>query len=424
MAIPNPESEDIEDSPSATTVLKRKSNSNHDLRPNPKLSDLFTSPASGAPVIIQLASEPRSFCPMSLTEKKKFMACLIDIIGQVKPGTKWTQRGELYIYPTTKTQKNLLLQQTYVNKCEIKVSLCKSELEVKGVIYNIPPNNTEEELRELLTNQGVIGVKRFSTPGPNNTLKILPMVTLHFNSRTLPREVCIAHEIFPVKKYIPRPSLCRKCWIFGHPENVCASPIVCRMCSNNHEESAVCPSPRKGPTCSKCDHIAGTAACPIFSHRQSIIRYAYEHNVSVTEAGRILASRPYLHPKLPEKQQPHLEQTSMKQEIDDLKAKMEEMQYAINNPKIPDATERRIQAVEKEIGNMKIRLEPLLTLETSMATGFTSLDNRLTALSDMILKDREDRTARQQAKDRIAAAAAQPTKGRSKTEPQKKIPKT
>jgi hypothetical protein len=111
---------------------------------------------------------------MNLTEKKNFIAGIIDIIGQVRPGTKWTQRGELYIYRTTSKQKNLLLQQKAVKQYLISCSLCKAEQEVKGVIHNVPPNNTEEELMNLLSNQGVKKVKRFTKQGPNNTTTFLP----------------------------------------------------------------------------------------------------------------------------------------------------------------------------------------------------------------------------------------------------------
>ena len=74
------------------------------------------------------------------------------------------------------------------------------------MIYNVLPNNSEEELLDLLSYQGITKVKRFSKQGPNNTSTILPMVTLFFNTSTLPREVIIAHEVFPVKKYILRPN--------------------------------------------------------------------------------------------------------------------------------------------------------------------------------------------------------------------------
>lgn len=269
------ESMNIEDPTENNTQLKRKGTDNHTIRVNPRFSDLFSSPASGAPIIIQLVSEPCSFRLMNLTEKKSLIAGIIDIIGQVRPGTKWTQRGELYIYPTTNKQKNLLLQQKAVKQFQISCSLCKSEQEVRGVIYNVPPNNTEEELLSLLANQGVKKVKRFAKRGPNNTTTSSTMVTIYFDKTHLPREVIIAHEVFLVKKFIPRPYLCRKCWVFGHPEESCPVAQVCRTCACAHEEDQQCTSPPKCPTCEGNDHEAGTAAFPIFTRRQEIITFSY-----------------------------------------------------------------------------------------------------------------------------------------------------
>jgi hypothetical protein len=395
------ESVNIEDPESPTAPQKRKGDIAHDVRPNPRFSDLFNSPASGAPIIIQLISEPCSFRPWNFTVKKNFIAGLITLIGQVRPGTKWTQRGELYIYPTSNKQKNLLLQQTQVNEHAISCSLCKSEQEVKGVMYNVPPNNTEEELLDLLSSQGVIKVKRFSNLGPNNATNILPMVTLFFNTKTLPREVTIAHEIFTVKKYIPRPSLCRKCWTFGHPEEVCSVPPVCRKCASTHEEDDQCKSPKKCPTCSKSDHAAGTAACPIFANKQKIIKFAYENNMSVTEAGRLHSGPAPESSRRPPAYQHTTEDASIRQEIDSLKKKIEEMQKTAQKPSTPPETETRLQNVEKEISSMKTQMAPLLKLETQMSTGFTSLDNRMTMLQDMLMKDLNDRAARRKEKDQM-----------------------
>ena len=91
---------------------------------------------------------------------------------KAKPGTKWTQRGDLYIFPTTIRQKELLLKQKCVSGYQISSSLCKTEQEVRGVVYNVPPNNTEEV---LLSNQGVFKVKRFTNIGLNNSTNTLPM---------------------------------------------------------------------------------------------------------------------------------------------------------------------------------------------------------------------------------------------------------
>ena len=361
---------------------------------------------------MQLASESLTFRSLNLTEKKKFIAGLIEVIGQVRLGTKWTQRGDLYIFPTTNKQKELLIQQKCVSGYQIKCSLCKTEQEVRGVVYNVPPNNTEEELLELLSNQGILKVKRFTNIGPNNITNTLPMVSLYFNTSNLPREVIIAHEIFPVKKYIPRPSLCRKCWIFGHPEDMCSNISVCRYCASAHDPNVQCHNQSKCPTCAQPDHAAGTVACPTFASKQRVIKFAYDNNMSITEAGRIIAKTQQPTMRTPEPTHHTREETSLRSKIENLKEEINKLKIATKNQTTPEIVESRIKKVEEEVATIKTQMEPILKLESQMTLGFCSLDNRMTMLHDMLLQERADRLARQKEK-REAAENLQTTTNRS-----------
>jgi hypothetical protein len=51
-------------------------------------SGLFNTPASSAPVIITLLSDPGSFSALTLQQKKLFISALLDTVGPVKPDTK------------------------------------------------------------------------------------------------------------------------------------------------------------------------------------------------------------------------------------------------------------------------------------------------------------------------------------------------
>ena len=75
-------SENTLDKSETSTHQKRKAQHDHDIRLNPRFSDLFSSPDSGAPIIVQLASEPLTFRSLNLTEKKKFITGLIELIGK------------------------------------------------------------------------------------------------------------------------------------------------------------------------------------------------------------------------------------------------------------------------------------------------------------------------------------------------------
>jgi hypothetical protein len=59
--------------------------------------------------------------------------------------------------------------------------------------------------------------------------------------------------------------------------------------------------------------------------------------------------------------------------------------------------------VEKEISTINTQLEPILKLESQMKVGFTSLDNRISLLQEMLIRDREDRLNRQKEKNQRLA---------------------
>jgi hypothetical protein len=156
------------------------------------------------------------------------MNALTDTIGQVKAGTKWTHQRYLNVYPTSSSQKRKLLELKVLKQFEIKCNLAMSEASLRGVIRNVPTQDSEEDILCLLAEQGVTKVQRFTAPALDGSRTPLKTVTLFFKTSQLPREVIMAHEIFPVKQFIPRPTLCRKCWTFRHPEETCTNPPICK----------------------------------------------------------------------------------------------------------------------------------------------------------------------------------------------------
>ena len=136
----------------------------------------------------------------------------------------------------------------------------------------------------------------------------------------------MAHEIFPVKQFIPRPALCRKCWTFGHPEETCTSPPTCKQCSQTHPPSDPCKTPPKCPTCAKPGHAAGTLDCPKYNNRQQIIKFAYENRIPIAEASKLLSNpEPARPPQLPRM----LHTANPDQEMDDLKKEVAKLRSQI-----------------------------------------------------------------------------------------------
>jgi hypothetical protein len=362
---------------------KRRLNYPHAPRPqHARLIDTLNSPPeNGAPVIVNLVSEPQSFDKLSLLEKKHFINGLIDTIGTVKDGTKWTKHGQLYIYPTSNRQKKNLLELHAVKEFQITCSLSKSETELKGIIYNVPINNSDNDLLELLSNQGVIKVKRFHS-GPEGGKSPLTTVALFFNSKILPSEVIVAHEIFRVKKFIPRPSQCRKCWSLQHQEDTCQIAAICRYCAQQHPPSPSCPNPLLCPTCHKSGHAAG-------SNKQKVIRFAYENNIPISEAGKLLDRRDHqakpIH--LPSIEQENPEILALRREVKQLKQQMDNL---LLSPPITELT-TRVANLESELATVKEQIEPLVALPTivdqnnkEMRKGFTDTQEQLAKLHSLL----------------------------------------
>jgi hypothetical protein len=149
--------------------------------------------------------------------------------------------------------------------------------------------------------------------------------------------------------------------------------------------------------------------------------------MSVTEAGKLHSSstKPTAQQQVPRHHTN--EDAPTRQEIDDLKAQIEELRRAATSQGIPSDIDTRLEKVEQEITTIKTQLVPIMELEAQMATGFSSLDNRLTMMCAMFEQDRQDRLARQKEKDQRKTADISPStktrnqgSGTQPTQPQRR----
>ena len=339
-----------------------------------RYSGLFDTPANSAPVIISLVSEPGSFNSLTLQKKKAFISSLIGIIGSVKPDTKWSPRGEVYIYPTWKRQKEKLLSLKVVDEFIIKCSRAKSETESKGIIH-IPTHNTEDDVLQLLSDQHVTAVKRFYKQISDSTKTPLTAMVLFFDTPTIPREVTIAHELFPVSKFIPRPTMCYKCWRMGHTEDNCRSPPRCKRCGADHGIDDSCKTPAVCPTCGKGGHTAGTPLCPIYANRQKVIKYAYDNEIPIPEASRILNGQDSapLTKVAPQPATQNDEYHKLKEDVESLKAQLASIQSAPPiEPPMSRIVEERFERLEHQVQSLETSIKPLVA--TAMEEGFRRIE--------------------------------------------------
>ena len=328
----------------------------------------FVPPQSSAPIVISLISPPQSFNLLKLTEKQIFINELANLIGQIKPDTKWARKGDIFIYPSSNRQRNQLLALKAVKEFEISCSPARSERQAKGIVHQVPINNSEEELKALLSDQGVADVKRF-TVGEKKTP--ITIISFTFSPNTpLPSSVIIAHERFPVKKFIPRPLQCFKCWKFGHIQEDCKSGNKCRKCAHDHPALTQCTYPQKCPTCLKSDHVAGTSHCPIFASRQHTINYAYANNISINEASRLLNNnQPQSHPapvtEFTAPPNTTTMPTAIRAEFEAINARLDELsQQTANNTPHQELglVKKRISSIEANITTLQSQVQPLLTI--------------------------------------------------------------
>lgn len=132
------------------------------------------------------------------------------------------------------------------SKCIIK---CK---EVAG--------RSEEDLKRRLETEGVTGVKAL---GKNGTF------ILSIKSNTPPPMIRIGPFKIQTEKYIPRPLLCRRCFVYGHAEKACRNKPACRSCGNYHLKTpSGCP-PMK---CRNCGgkHLPTDRNCAVWKQELAI----------------------------------------------------------------------------------------------------------------------------------------------------------
>ncbi|KAK4037880.1 hypothetical protein OUZ56_029906 [Daphnia magna] len=268
-----------------------------------------------------------------------------------------------------------------------------SEASVRGIIRNVSLKDSEEDLLGLLVEQGVTKVQRFSYLAPDGSRQPLKAVTLSFNTSYLPHEVILAHEIFPVRQFILKSALCRKCWNFGNPEETCQATPSCKQCSQYHPLIAVCQNPLKNLTCSKPSYVAGTSDCPRYTHRQQVIKFAYKNKIPITEAGKLLSNP---RPPKPLQLSRIYPFTNNNDDIEDLRQQIFELKPQIQTiTSHQPTTTARIDALEAAVDDTKEKIVPLTNLpqalekkKVDMTTGFDSNNTQLVAIAALLQGNR------------------------------------
>lgn len=209
-------------------------------------------------------------------------------IGQVK-NIKKLRDGSLLVETHNDNQTGKLLQLTnFSNDIPVKVEPHSKFNSCKGVIFcsDLVYLNKDELMKEL-SDQNVIDLYRV-TRRVESQIVNTPTVILTFGTPDLPPKLRIGYYSVPVRQYLPNPTRCFKCQLFGHTMKYCSNgDNICGTCGETrHVEGMACPNPAK---CANCQgsHPAFSKNCPRFLEEREIIVVAAEKRIS-SYAARLL----------------------------------------------------------------------------------------------------------------------------------------
>ena len=153
---------------------------------------------------------------------------------------------------------------------------------IKGIIFGIPTDVTDDELKEELN---VDWVKRLEKWVDGNKMAITTVV-FAVDGGTLPQYVRIGFTKKFVKEYIPLPMRCFKCQAYGHRAIHCRSQEKCPRCGEKHNyENCDKEKLKKCPNC-EGDHSAGATICSKYIQVQKTLATAVREKLTYAQASK------------------------------------------------------------------------------------------------------------------------------------------
>ena len=179
-------------------------------------------------------------------------------------------------------QTDILLKSNKFFNLPVEVSPHKSLNSSKGIIRdrNLKAES-DENILEYLTPQGVTAVKRFKVKKghdliPTNT------ILLTFTSVLPPKTLKIFFQIIPVDLYVPNPLRCFNCQKFGPHEDKCPVDIgsVCERCGmgNHDHHTNNCKNPTKCVNCGG-EHLSRSNECETWKKEKEIMKLKVTKNL-------------------------------------------------------------------------------------------------------------------------------------------------
>ena len=270
--------------------------------------NMFQTPKQALPKALQYDPQVELkllIMPIDKTKNlKKVSPLTIAKVVKAKCGTdsvqsiKQISSGILIVCRNIKQQRMLKEIEVIGN---IPVRVTDPPQGVKGIIFDVPLEMTQEEILQELKSQGVLTVTRMTKraqasdiiegQSSANPQRIeLKSVILTFKTQ-LPQQIHLCFQIFKVKQYIPNPIRCFKCQRFGHPAQQCRYKERCVRCGGPHNFET-CPQ-KESPKCVNCGglHSAAYGGCTSAKTAQAIQKVKIENKVSYAHAAKLYTQK-------------------------------------------------------------------------------------------------------------------------------------
>ena len=194
-------------------------------------------------------------------------------------------------------EKALKIKEILKNEVEATLPRSKVLLEerphtpmVQGIVFGIPEDISEEELREEINAHTVKRLVKKTSPGSQSI--VTQTVVFSLTSDVLPDYVYIGMIRKKVTQYIPPPLRCFKCQRYGHKSTTCRSNASrCPLCAQDHNIKD-CPN-IAAPKCANCqgDHFSGSKDCPKYQIIQETLKVKTEQKLSYAAAVKVIKDR-------------------------------------------------------------------------------------------------------------------------------------
>lgn len=181
-----------------------------------------------------------------------------------------------------------LLETKQLGNWKIKCRLPKTQTVTYGVIGPLGQDVTNEELTEILIDQGypvniALRVKKGKMP--------TSMFKIEFKGLVLPEYVSVIYERFRVYPHVPQPMQCFNCQIVGHTIMNCTKKTKCVICGGPHGYKNCIDKIAK---CANCggSHTASYGGCKYLKKAKEVEAISAKHRISFNEAKKVAANPP------------------------------------------------------------------------------------------------------------------------------------